>query len=99
VIWEVASGGRLATIYGTHPVLVALDLGTLELHAEPVAEGIVPVFDDPFTTYRVAGCEVTVYAANCDGAVMRGGELHSELRDWIAARYGVHRWSDPQWRR
>jgi hypothetical protein len=96
MLWEIADDpGTICA----EPALVALDLGELELHADIVAQGIVPRFDDPFTTYRVGACTVTVYASNADGAMLRGGELHEPLRDWIASRYGVHRYSDAQWKR
>lgn len=81
---------------------VPIDLGELALQPVNVDNGIVPRFNDPFSTYEIklqdSAVRVTVYESNYDGALLRGGKLHSELREWIAARYGVHRWSDHQWK-
>ncbi|WP_100813032.1 hypothetical protein [Microbacterium lacus] len=77
---------------------VPLELDGLDVDIVHVQNGIVPVFGDPFSTYRVEGVEVTVYQSNYDGALLRGGKLHPGLLATIASRYGVHRWSDPQWK-
>ena len=109
-MWELASpggevappGSELGGIDWDAPAsaFVSIDLGPLagKLHPAAIANGVVPRFDDPFTTYRIAGAEVTVYASNFDGVMVRGGELHPELRAWLTGRYRIHRHSDPQWK-
>lgn len=111
MMWELAStGGPVASpasqldgVDWNAPasVFVPIELGELAGTLQPaaIANGVVPRFDDPFTTYRIAGAEVTIYASNYDGVMVRGGELHPELRAWLTARYGIHRYSDPQWKK
>lgn len=63
--------------------------------------GVVERFEDPFTVWEIQHpggvAWVTVYASNYDGALCKGVATPA-LREEIAGRYGIHRWSDVAWK-